>query len=244
MCHRGFSVVSIVIGTTFILVLYLAVSTALALLATPDEQSLFNERFSDFLKGQVVAVEVAEKGMQIPLNSVVTTGPIRVQSPGEKRVEDSVTMSFRLHDIEPQVLSSLSEGKTISPFTSTGVETVITQKCLHLRVHQGTAIHLRNDLPGLAAARPFKSESVVGVVTEVHGRVLVLRDREIVKDRFFKLLTLTSISDIPCIIGQNCVVEPDGSISIRFGTRAEDREYIPRSYPLSLDKTTIQQPCE
>lgn len=200
---------------------------------TPQEQTSFNAEFGEFLKGKTLAVNEVYAGMKIPMNSILTVP--WAEEPEKLGSKNSITIAFKRDEVDLVFLKSLFDKHNVGgslPFAARGMETVLTRDFLKVTLHEGVFIHLRPDLPGPAGNRILVSDTVVGVVTEVHGKALVSSERVIIRERFADAWTGFQPygRPIPCVLGKNCSRNPDGTVSIHIDPTEQTQWKFPHVY--------------
>lgn len=124
--------------------------------------------------------DVLIEGQEINLNTVIVMpsighdGILTVEFPRSTLDEAFVRGLF--FDKDERVIN-------VHPFTASGIEAVLTDRRLILRIHPGVVLHLRSDIKGSPGFKTFVDENVVGLVTKVEGEVYYSSQRKKIKKR-------------------------------------------------------------
>lgn len=165
------------------------------------------------------------QGQSLVLNSVIVMPAL-----GE---EGSLTIEFQRSDVEEGFIRGLFFGEdtnieNVHPFAGNGIEALLTNQRLILRVHSGVVLHLRNDMKYFPNFKTFIDENVVGQVTGVAGDVSYSSDRESIRKKLFDVFVQYRGPASDRVPGTTVRRLPDGSYE---GTFPSDVPVIPSRYP-------------
>ena len=139
-----------------------------------DPNSVF---YPTLLPNELRFGRVAE-GQEIRLNSVIVIRGL--QNNGR------LTIEFRRSDLQKDFIRDFFFGEDADvvsnhPFTSAGIEPILTDERLILNIYPGVALHFRNDMESARHYKTFVSDDVKGKVKSVTGKVYFSSDHEYIK---------------------------------------------------------------
>ena len=175
----------------------------------------FNYHFADKLGGKCLTDQSVVRGMKIPLNTIIITPDFEMA----EKSTPALVISFSRDDLTQEFLSTFFDPQNrnvriIHLFAARGVKTILKAKHLIVTLYQGVGFHLRGDIkfmqfmPGF---RTFRSDNVMGVVTQVNGEVLISMDQDIIQEKLTDVWSFQIGPKTPCIIGKNCFQREDGT---------------------------------
>lgn len=168
-----------------------------------------NAHFAPRLLPNELQFDRVTEGMEIPLNSVIAMP--------DYPKGGLLTLEFRRVDLQDAFVRGLffADDESVAkdhPFAKPGIEAVLTNKKLILKLHSSVVLHLRNGMKNFPGYETFVNENAVGRATEVQGEVLYSSDHEYIKIKLgdFYVSTFPSL-DINLIEPDKIKRHADGS---------------------------------
>jgi hypothetical protein len=170
-------------------------------------------------------------GTLIPLHSVI-------EMPSISEVA-FVSIEFPRSELEDQFVKDMfyrTDYDVVGgahPFSSNGIEPVLTKDKLILNIHSGVILHLRNDMILSPNYKTFKNDKIKGVVTEVRGNVLWSCEHCLIRKRLENVFVMFKDANTGLLNpkpGTKIIKNPDGSTTIitpYTGIQVPPR-YLPR----------------
>lgn len=184
------------------------------------------ETIPSWLRPGELAFVRAEEGQAVPLNSIIVV-PLRSDD-----VEALLIIEFSRGDLNEAFVQAFFFDRqalipTIHPYAQIGVEYLLTEERLILKIHPDVVFHLRDDAVRLGFRMPdepeyrsrmftnrdvkdiFRSDDAIGKVILVSGEVHVSTDTEFAKSNLEDVYTQVigySMIPIGCLLSQSGAV--------------------------------------
>lgn len=179
---------------------------------------------ASWLGGELpVSLSPAKSGQEVRIAALVSTGPQDRNS--------CLTVRFDRAQFTEQFLSQLLASPTtrsdFAPFTSSGVEVVVSEQHVFLNVYPGVVLLVRPDLAYAKQTRVFASSEPVGRVEWVEGSVGISeRVRDLAK---FKNFVVAPVSKDISIQRSDVTVQKDGTVT-GVGRPVSEAD-LPKKFP-------------
>lgn len=183
----------------------------------------------------------AEDGQELPLNTIIAMPASSANEDALLIIEfarEDLNQAFvQAHFFDRQALIPV-----VHPYAQVGIEYLLTEERLILKIHPDIVFHLRDDAAGLYLGQPgtaeyqrrmftsgyvrdiFRSDDVVGRVILVSGKVYVSDNPEFVRSELPDVYTEFRGRSFG-VVEHNCTQVPSTKPS------APPRPWFPQSYP-------------
>jgi len=174
-------------------------------------------------------------GTQIPLHSLIEMPSLN---------EDAfLSIEFPRSALEDQFVKDMFYRLDYDiigahPFSSNGIEPVLTRDKLILNIHSGVILHLRNDMILSPTYKTFRNEKIKGVVEEVRGNVLWSCEHSLIKEKLENMFVMFQHAHIDLLNpkpGTKIIKNPDGSTSIIAPGGLKDMGIPPKYFPRIIE---------